>query len=96
MANTELTKMRWALGLNGAPSVAFGVVFIVWPGISLVELRILFGVYARASGVVSLGSAFGPAGDAPAGLRQRRRSRAREVNCASVVPRNALARTSAR
>jgi hypothetical protein len=88
--------MRWALGLNGAPSVAFGVVFIVWPGISLVELRILFGVYARASGVVSLGSAFGPAGEAPAGLvTQRRRSRAREVSCARVVPRNAPARTSA-
>jgi uncharacterized membrane protein HdeD (DUF308 family) len=45
MANTQLTKMRWALGLNGALAVAFGVVILVWPGISLYALTILFGAY---------------------------------------------------
>jgi uncharacterized membrane protein HdeD (DUF308 family) len=58
MATTQLTKMRWALGLNGALSVAFGVVIIVWPGISLYALTILFGAYTLASGIVSLGSSF--------------------------------------
>ena len=53
-AGTQLTKMRWALGLNGLLSVAFGVVILVWPGISLFALTILFGAYALATGVVGL------------------------------------------
>ena len=35
MAGTQLTKMRWALGLNGLLSIALGVVILLWPGISL-------------------------------------------------------------
>jgi uncharacterized membrane protein HdeD (DUF308 family) len=58
MADTQLTKMRWALGLNGLLSIVLGVVILVWPGISLEALTILFGVYALASGVVGLFSAF--------------------------------------
>ena len=53
-ADTQLTKMRWALGLNGLLSVGVGVVILVWPDISLFALTILFGVYALASGVVGL------------------------------------------
>jgi uncharacterized membrane protein HdeD (DUF308 family) len=58
MANTQLTKMRWALGLNGALSIAFGVVILVWPGISLYALTILFGAYTLASGIVSFANSF--------------------------------------
>jgi uncharacterized membrane protein HdeD (DUF308 family) len=58
MASTQLTKMRWALGLNGALSIAFGVVILLWPGISLYALTILFGAYTLASGIVSLASSF--------------------------------------
>lgn len=58
MAGTQLNKMRWALGLNGVLSIAFGVVILVWPGISLYALTILFGAYATATGVVGLGTAF--------------------------------------
>jgi uncharacterized membrane protein HdeD (DUF308 family) len=68
MANTQLTKMRWALGLNGVLSIAFGVVILVWPGISLYTLTILFGAYTLASGIVSLGNAFGGAGRGERGL----------------------------
>src|SRR6478672_3187799 len=53
-AGTQLTKVRWALGLNGLLAVAVGVVILVWPGISLFALTILFGVYALATGVVGL------------------------------------------
>ena len=53
-ANTQLTKMRWALGLMGLLSVAVGVVILVWPGISLYALTILFGAFALANGVVGL------------------------------------------
>src|SRR5262245_53559082 len=58
MASTQLTKMRWAPGLNGALSVAFGVVILVWPGLSLYALTILFGAYTLASGIVSLAASF--------------------------------------
>src|SRR6266576_5955423 len=58
MAGTQLTKMRWALGLNGLLSIAVGVVILVWPGISLYALTILFGAYATATGIVGLGTAF--------------------------------------
>jgi uncharacterized membrane protein HdeD (DUF308 family) len=66
MANTQLTKMRWALGLNGLLAIAVGVVILVWPGISLFALTILFGVYSLATGVVGLGAALG---GAPKGQR---------------------------
>jgi uncharacterized membrane protein HdeD (DUF308 family) len=61
MAGTQLTKMRWALGLNGALSIALGVLILVWPGISLFALTIVFGAYALATGVVGLVSAFSSA-----------------------------------
>ena len=58
LAKTQITKMRWALGLRGALSIAVGVVILVWPGISLFALTILVGAYALASGIVELGFAF--------------------------------------
>jgi uncharacterized membrane protein HdeD (DUF308 family) len=61
MTQTQLTKMRWALGLSGALSVALGVVIVAWPGISLYALTIVFGAYALATGIVQLGSAFSSA-----------------------------------
>lgn len=54
---TQLTKMRWALGLNGILWVAFGVVIIAWPGISLYALTILFGAFSLATGIIHLGTA---------------------------------------
>ena len=53
-ASTQLTKFRWALGINGLLSVAVGVVILVWPGISLYALTILVGAFALANGVVGL------------------------------------------
>jgi uncharacterized membrane protein HdeD (DUF308 family) len=58
MTDTGLTKVRWALGLNGALSIGLGVAIIVWPGISLYALVIVFGAYALARGFIGLGAAF--------------------------------------
>ena len=55
---TQVTKARWVLGLRGAFSVAFGVMILVWPGISLVALTIVVGIYALANGMTELGYAF--------------------------------------
>jgi uncharacterized membrane protein HdeD (DUF308 family) len=57
-AGTQLTKMRWALGLNGLLAIGVGVVILLWPGISLFALTILVGAYALATGVVGLYYAF--------------------------------------
>jgi uncharacterized membrane protein HdeD (DUF308 family) len=52
-------RFRWALGLNGALSIAVGVVILLWPGISLFALTILFGAYMTASGIIGLVAAGG-------------------------------------
>jgi uncharacterized membrane protein HdeD (DUF308 family) len=49
-----LSRVRWAIGINGAVSVAFGVMVLVWPSISLYALTILFGAYALSGGVLGL------------------------------------------
>jgi uncharacterized membrane protein HdeD (DUF308 family) len=54
LAGSDLKKVRWALGINGVLSLAFGVVILVWPGISLFALVILFGAYSLANGIVGL------------------------------------------
>jgi uncharacterized membrane protein HdeD (DUF308 family) len=56
IAGTQLTKLRWALGINGTLSIAFGVAVLIWPGISLFALTILFGAYATATGIIGLGA----------------------------------------
>src|SRR5262249_14340033 len=60
-AKTQVTKMRWALGLNGLLAIAAGVVILLWPGISLYALTILFGAYALATGIVGLYYSFSAA-----------------------------------
>ena len=61
--SAALTKLRWAIGINGALSMVFGAVILIWPSISLYALTILFGAYVLASGIVGLFNTFSlPAG----------------------------------
>jgi uncharacterized membrane protein HdeD (DUF308 family) len=53
-ASHTVKRVRWAIGVNGALSVAFGAMILAWPDIGLYTLTILFGAYALASGVVGL------------------------------------------
>jgi uncharacterized membrane protein HdeD (DUF308 family) len=57
-ARTQVTKMRWVLGLHGLASVVFGVMILAWPDISLYALTILFGAYTLATGILEFGTAF--------------------------------------
>jgi len=59
LAGSDVKKVRWMLGINGVLSLAFGVVILVWPGISLYALVILFGAYSLAYGIVGLVAAIG-------------------------------------
>jgi uncharacterized membrane protein HdeD (DUF308 family) len=54
MAEEQLKRVRWALGLSGLLSILFGIVVLVWPGISLYALVILFGAYSLVNGVFGL------------------------------------------
>jgi uncharacterized membrane protein HdeD (DUF308 family) len=54
LAGEQLKRMRWALGLSGALSVVFGIVILVWPGISLKALVLLFGAFALVRGIFGL------------------------------------------
>ena len=58
IARTQVTKMRWVLGLHGLASVVFGVMILAWPGISVYALTIVFGAYTLATGIVEFGTAF--------------------------------------
>jgi uncharacterized membrane protein HdeD (DUF308 family) len=57
-SRTQVTKMRWVLGLHGLASVVFGAMLLAWPGISVYALTIVFGVYTLATGIVEFGTAF--------------------------------------
>ena len=58
ISRTQITKMRWTLGLHGLASVVFGVMILAWPDISVYALTIVFGAYTLATGIVEFGTAF--------------------------------------
>ena len=58
ISRTQVTKMRWVLGLHGLASVVFGVMILAWPGISVYALTILFGAYTLTTGILEFGTAF--------------------------------------
>ena len=50
----DVKEARWTLGLYGVLSIVFGVLIVIWPGISLYTLVILFGAFALVRGVIGL------------------------------------------
>ena len=59
----SLAENWWLLLLRGIAAVAFGILAIVWPGITLLALAYLFAAYALVDGVFALGAAiFGHSG----------------------------------
>jgi uncharacterized membrane protein HdeD (DUF308 family) len=57
-AETLAKQAKWALILRGILAIAFGIVVWVWPGMTLLVLIILFGIFALASGVFALAAAW--------------------------------------
>jgi uncharacterized membrane protein HdeD (DUF308 family) len=56
----DLSKHWWLLLLRGIAAIVFGVLAFMWPGLTLLTLVILYGVFAIADGVFALVAAFGP------------------------------------
>ena len=54
---TALTRNWWMLAVRGGLAVLFGLAAMVWPGITLGELVVLFGAYAFVDGLFAIASA---------------------------------------
>lgn len=52
------SRYWWLIALRGAIAVLFGILAWIWPGITLLALVVLWGVYSLADGVLSLITAF--------------------------------------
>jgi uncharacterized membrane protein HdeD (DUF308 family) len=57
----QLSGARWALAIRGLFAIAFGAVILIWPGISLLSLTLVFGAFSLFYGVVTLASVFSAA-----------------------------------
>jgi len=52
-----LSRYWWAVALRGVVAVAFRIVAVIWPDVTLSVLVLLFGAYALVDGVISLATA---------------------------------------
>jgi uncharacterized membrane protein HdeD (DUF308 family) len=51
---SALAERWWTLAVRGIAAILFGLITIVWPGISLIALTYVWGAYAAANGVLSI------------------------------------------
>jgi len=49
-----LTRHWWVLAVRGGVAVLFGLLALIWPGITVLALVLLFGAYALVDGVLAL------------------------------------------
>jgi uncharacterized membrane protein HdeD (DUF308 family) len=49
-----LARNWWLVLLRGLAAIAFGVLAMAWPGITLVFLLVCYGAYALADGIIAL------------------------------------------
>jgi len=62
-AKSGLFESRaWVVMLRGVTAIAFGLLAIAWPGVTLRQLVVLFGLYALVHGGLSLAAAAGHRG----------------------------------
>jgi uncharacterized membrane protein HdeD (DUF308 family) len=52
-----LAQNWWVFLLRGILAIAVGILAFVWPGLTLVSLVLLFGIYAAADGILAIASA---------------------------------------
>lgn len=60
-----LAQNWWVALLRGGFAILFGILTFIWPGISLLSLVILFGVYSLLDGVVAIYGAVKGRGEVP-------------------------------
>jgi uncharacterized membrane protein HdeD (DUF308 family) len=52
-----LARNWWAVALRGVIAVIFGLLALIWPGITVLALVALFGAYCLVDGVIAIGTA---------------------------------------
>ena len=55
--SVTLSRVWWIVALQGLASIVFGVLALVWPGITLLTLIYLFGAFVLVDGVFAIGMA---------------------------------------
>jgi uncharacterized membrane protein HdeD (DUF308 family) len=65
----SMAQHWWLTLLRGIAAVIFGILAIVWPGITALSLVLLWGIYAFADGIFSLGAGIMGRGGATTGQR---------------------------
>jgi uncharacterized membrane protein HdeD (DUF308 family) len=55
---TQLAHNWWAVALRGVLAILFGLIALVWPGLTLEVLVLFFGAYALVDGVFAIVTAF--------------------------------------
>jgi uncharacterized membrane protein HdeD (DUF308 family) len=58
-----LGRNWWLLLLRGLASILFGIAAFIWPGLTVLALTLLYGAFAMADGILSLGAALTGGGD---------------------------------
>src|SRR5688572_5677106 len=58
-----LSRNWWLMLLRGIASILFGVAAFIWPGLTVLALTLLYGAFAFADGIFSLGAALTGRGD---------------------------------
>jgi len=58
-----LTRSWWLILLRGIASILFGIAAFVWPGLTVLALTLLYGAFAMADGILSLGAALTGSGE---------------------------------
>ena len=51
-----LVRNRWMVAIRGGLAIAFGLAVLLWPGVTLSIVVVLFGVYAVLDGVWTVGT----------------------------------------
>ena len=56
---TELARSWWAFVLRGIVTLLFGLIALIWPGLTILVLTSVFGFYALLDGFFALVAAWG-------------------------------------
>jgi uncharacterized membrane protein HdeD (DUF308 family) len=53
---STLARYWWVLALRGVVAIIFGVLAVIWPGLTLITLVLFFGAYAFVDGIFAVGA----------------------------------------
>ena len=63
-----LARNWWAMALRGVLAIVFGLIALVFPGVTMLSLVIVFAAYALVDGCLRLSRRFDRPGDMSAGV----------------------------